>query len=99
MNAATKNELMREVARCLGPAPEIRRIVVFGSFLRSESPNDMDVAVFQDSDEPYLPLALKYRRMVKPVSDSLPLDIIPIRPGASGPLLDEIDKGQVVYER
>lgn len=99
MDTKTKFDLMREIAQCLGQATEVRRIVVFGSFLRSESPNDMDVAVFQDTEEPYLPLALKYRRMAKAVSDSIPLDIVPVRPGASGPMMDEIGKGEVIYER
>lgn len=99
MDATTKYDLMREVARCLGQASEISRIVVFGSFLHSESPNDMDIAVFQDTDDPYLPLALKYRRMAKSVSDSIPLDIVPVRPGASGPMMDEIGKGEIIYER
>ena len=99
MNTRLKNELKREVVRRLAQAQEIRKIVVFGSFLHSESPGDMDVAVFQDSGETYLPLALKYRRMAKPVSDRIPLDIIPLRPGAAGPLMDEINKGEVIYER
>ena len=44
---------------------EVCRIVVFGSFVNSDNPHDMDVAVFQDSDEKYLPLAMKYRRKTR----------------------------------
>ena len=99
MDKRTKDDLKRELAHCLGQAPEIRKIVIFGSFLSSESPNDMDVAIFQDTGEPYLPLALKYRRMAKRVSDQMPLDIIPLRPNASCLMLEEIEKGEVIYER
>jgi uncharacterized protein len=99
MDTELKNELKREIAQRIGQASEVSRIVVFGSFLRSESPGDMDIAVFQDSAEAYLPLALKYRRMAKPVSNRISLDIIPLRPGATGPFLDEINKGEVIYER
>ena len=99
MEAKLKNELKRDLARRLAQAQEIRKVVVFGSFLHSDSPEDMDVAVFQDSGETYLPLALKYRRMARPISDHIPLDIIPLRPGAAGPLMDEINKGEVIYER
>ena len=99
MDKRSKDALKQELARCLGQAPEVRRIVVFGSFLHSESPRDMDVAVFQDTREAYLPLALKYRRLARPVSDQIPLDIIPLRPDASGALLDEIAQGEVIYER
>ena len=41
---------------------EVRRIVTFGSFVHSDDPHDLDVAVYQDSDEKYLPLAMKYRK-------------------------------------
>ena len=85
---------------CLAGAPEVRRIVVFGSFLTSDSPHDMDVAVFQESDEPYVQLAMKYRRHTRPVARHIPLDIIPIRKtAASSPLLKAIETGETIYER
>ena len=95
-----KELLMKELVSCLAGDMEIRRIVVFGSFLTSPIPADMDVAVFQDSDESYLPLALKYRRQTRPVARCIPLDIIPLRCGLSGnQFLKEIESGEVVYER
>ena len=99
MNGWDKSELKRQVATCLAPASEVLKIVVFGSFLTEDAPNDMDVAVFLNRNEAYLPLALKYRRMARAVSARIPLDIIPVRPGASGPFLDEISRGEVIYER
>ncbi len=59
----------------------------------------MDLAIFQDSQEGYLPLAMKYRRMARSVSRQIPLDIVPIRIGARGPMLDEIACGEVIFER
>lgn len=95
-----KETLKRELVSCLADDREIQRIVVFGSFLTSAVPADMDVAVFQDSDEPYIPLAMKYRRQTRLVARSIPLDIIPIRSGVSGnPFLKEIESGETVYER
>ena len=100
MNEYQKEELKRSLVACLTPAPEVRRIVVFGSFLTSDSPHDMDVAVFQESDEPYVQLAMKYRRQTRPVARHIPLDIIPIRKTASSsPLLKEIETGETIYER
>jgi len=99
MTETSKSDLKREVAKSLGQVPEIRKIVVFGSFLTSESPNDMDVAVFQDSDEAYLPLAMKYRSLTRSVSARIALDIIPLRKDATGSFLEEIDRGEVIYER
>jgi len=35
--------------------PRFLRGYIFGSFLDSENPDDIDVAIFQDSGEAYLP--------------------------------------------
>ena len=99
MNVHQKNELKSELARTFGQAPEVRKVVVFGSFLSSDTPNDMDIAIFQDSEEAYLPLAINYRRMARPISEHIPLDIVPLRPNAAGVFMDEIAKGEVIYER
>jgi len=53
--AQQKEQIKRDLAACLSREKEVRKVVVFGSFLTSETPNDLDVAIFQDSDEPYLP--------------------------------------------
>lgn len=60
----------------------------------------MDIAIFQDTDETYLPLALKYRRLLHSVSLRIPLDVIPIRPNPlSTALFQEIEKGELIFER
>lgn len=95
-----KVEIKRQVAACLGREKEVRKIVIFGSFLTSLEPHDLDVAVFQESDEGYLPLALKYRRLTRSIAHKIPLDIIPLRvTGVFGPFLAEVEKGEVIYER
>lgn len=94
-----KERLKKDLVDCLKDDDEIRKIVVFGSFLASPDPQDMDVAVFQDSKEPYLSLALKYRRQIRPVSRLIPIDIIPLRNDLSpNPFLQEIEQGETVYE-
>jgi hypothetical protein len=100
LDVKQKEALKQELVSCLSDDREIQRIVVFGSFLTSAVPADMDVAVFQNSDEPYIPLAMKYRRQTRIVARSIPLDIIPIRSGASSSqFLKEIESGETVYER
>ncbi len=95
-----KKQIVRDLAACLSQEEEVRKVIVFGSFLTSETPNDLDVAIFQDSDEPYLPLAMKYRRLLRRIADQIPLDIIPVRRNAAGgQFLEEIQKGEVIYER
>ena len=74
--------------------------VVFGSFLYSDNPHDLDVAVFQDSTESYLPLALKYRQKTRSIARRIPLDILPLKSWAlDDPFLAEVARGKVVYER
>lgn len=95
-----KEQLKRELVSCLMQEKEIVKIVVFGSFVDSDAPRDMDVAVFQDSNESYLPLAMKYREKTHAVSDIIPIDIIPLKSQVkTDPFLSEISNGEVVYER
>ncbi len=100
MTRLDKESIKKDVVRCLIGAEEIRKIVVFGSFNTAEAPNDMDVAVFQGSKAPYLELALKYRRMLRPVLRRIAVDVIPVRPDPERTsFLGEIEAGEVIYEK
>lgn len=95
-----KNSLKQQLVSCLEGEKEICRIVIFGSFVKSSEPRDIDVAIFQDSSEKYLPLAMKYRKKTRPIARIIPVDIIPLKAEAgSGILMDEIAQGEVIYER
>lgn len=94
-----KKTLRRELIGCLRGEREIRKIVIFGSFLDSNNPGDLDVAIFQDSSEAYLPLALKYRKKTRSIAQKISLDIIPLKMGGGeSSFLSEIDQGEVIYE-
>ena len=98
--AEQKDKIKADLVARLSREKEVRKVIVFGSFLTSTTPNDLDVAIFQDSDEPYLALAMKYRRLLRPIADQIPIDVIPVRPNtAGGWFLTEIYKGEVIYER
>ncbi len=100
LNAQEKNAIKRELVDCLRAEKEVRKIIIFGSFLHSDDPHDLDVAVFQDTTEPYLPLAMKYRKKTRSIARRLSLDILPVKFWAhDDPFLAEIAKGEVVYER
>ena len=100
MNELEKQSLKRALVDCLQSEQEVQRIVVFGSFLHSDDPHDLDVAVFQDGVEGYLPLALKYRRKTRALARRIALDILPLKLGApSDPFLAEVALGEVIYER
>ena len=86
--------------KSLGSQKEIDKIVLFGSFIESDSPNDIDVAIFQDSNEMYLSLAMKYRKLTRKIAKMIPLDIIPIKSNAKdNSFLSEIECGELIYER
>lgn len=98
--AEAKKMLREQIVERLSLFPEIQRVVVFGSFVDSDDPHDIDIAVFQDSDEGYYPLAMKYRKALRTVATSLPVDVIPMRSTPEkSPFLREIEKGEVLYER
>ncbi|MDX9785161.1 MAG: nucleotidyltransferase domain-containing protein [Desulfobacterales bacterium] len=100
LTTSRKEALKKEIVACLAGEPEIEKIVIFGSFVQGSEANDLDIAVFQKSEESYLPLALKYRKKTRTVAQKIPLDIFPVRPGASDSLfLHEISTGEVIYER
>ena len=96
----TKDKIKKEIIKCLKPAKEINKIIIFGSFLSSDEPNDIDIAVFQNSRESYLTLAMKYRKLTRSIARRLPIDIIPIKANASkSSFLSEIEAGELIYEK
>lgn len=95
-----KNLLRQQLVNSLKTEKEVYQIVVFGSFVNSDNPHDMDVAVFQNSDEKYLPLAMRYRRKTRDIARIIPMDILPLKAGVQGEIfMDEIERGEVIYER
>jgi uncharacterized protein len=94
-----KQQAKRAIVEGLKDDPAIRRIVIFGSFIKSDNPNDLDIAVFQSSDEKYLPLALKYRKKLDNLACRIALDVIPVKSDAEGSFVQEIKRGEVIYER
>ncbi len=95
-----KDSITREIVASLTSEKEVRKIVIFGSFPTSTDPHDVDVAVFQDSSDSYLNLALKYRRKVRGVSRRIPVDVVPVSPRAPADavMMQEILRGVTVYE-
>ncbi|WP_299984047.1 hypothetical protein [Desulfobacula sp.] len=95
-----KDKIKKCIVACLKDELEIQKVIVFGSFLWADNPNDIDVAVLQNSSESYLPLAMKYRKKIRIISKELSVDIIPLRLGAFHCVMgDEISRGEVIFER
>jgi len=95
-----KNAIKRDLAVSLRNESEITKIVVFGSFLSVSDPHDLDVAIFQNSNQTYLSLAMKYRRKTRMIANQITLDILPLKAGVQDSImLNAIAQGEVVYER
>ena len=100
INNRIKEDIKQQVLENLASEPEIRKIIIFGSFVHSSNPKDIDIAIIQDSNQPYLTLALKYRKLMRNLARKIPLDIIPLKPGNSIHwFLNEINSGELIYER
>jgi uncharacterized protein len=95
----TKEQYKRFIRERLREEPEVQRIVIFGSFLHSSAPNDIDIAIFQDSKESYLSLALKYRRLLREIGREIGLDVLPLISVPDGLFADEIMTGETIYEK
>ncbi len=99
MNKKEKLYIKEKLKETLSKEKEVSRVIIFGSFLNSKTPRDIDVAVFQNSKEKYLNLSLKYRKLTRDIAKIIPLDIIPIKENSFGTFLNEINLGEVIYER
>jgi predicted nucleotidyltransferase len=96
-----KYVLRQDLVTALREDEQVEKIVIFGSFNDSSSPNDMDVAVFCDSKDDYLTLALALRKKLRRLSRIIPIDLLPISIpyDPSALFLQEINSGEVVYEK
>jgi predicted nucleotidyltransferase len=94
-----KATFIESITKKLSQFSEINRVVLFGSFLSSDNPNDIDIAVIQNSNDNFLTLSLKYRKVLRDISKIIPIDIVPLKENAQGIFLEEIHKGKIVYEK
>jgi len=94
-----KEKIKAQIKNLLSNEQEIQKIIIFGSFVTSDTPNDIDIAVFQNSNDKYLPLSMKYRKLMRGMASIIPYDIIPIQPDATGSFLKDIEAGEIIFER
>ena len=100
MTNVEKNSIKHDIVERLAADSSVRKVVIFGSFLTSENPHDVDIAVFSAGAGDYLSLAMQYRRELREVSKRISLDVIPIRmPCEESSFLREINSGETVYEK
>ncbi len=51
MTKGFKDSIKKELIKSLSPEKEIAKIILFGSFIHSDEPNDIDIAIFQTSND------------------------------------------------
>jgi predicted nucleotidyltransferase len=96
-----KNKLRQDLVSALQEDEQVEKIVIFGSFMHTATPHDMDVAVFCNSSDDYLTLALALRKKLRSLSRIIPIDLLPITVpyDPTSLFLQEINQGEVVYEK
>jgi len=99
LTQAQKDRIKKDLRDVLSAEREVTKIIIFGSFINSDDPHDIDIAVFQDSNQQYIPLSMKYRRLVRKLARTLSVDIIPIKEGAKNTFVEEVKSGETIYER
>lgn len=100
LSTADKENIKKRIVEKLRFQDEIDKIIIFGSFLEASNPNDIDLAIFQNSSDNYITLSLKYRKAVREISRNIPIDIIPIMSNKSNDFIsNEIEHGEVIFER
>jgi len=100
LSLSQKNSIKNDIITALRDNDEVDKIIIFGSFNTADNPDDIDIALFEDSNDNYLTLAMKYRKQLRHISKILPIDIIPLKKGTlSFSFVDEINNGTVIYER
>ena len=99
LTQSSKLQFINIIKEQLSQFSEVNKVILFGSFINSSNPNDIDIAIVQNSNENFLTLSLKYRKVLRELSKIIALDIVPIKQNSNGSFLDEINKGKIVYER
>jgi predicted nucleotidyltransferase len=101
MTYADKEKLKSELVAALAGDQQVEKIIIFGSFAKSANPHDMDVAVFCDSQDDYLTLALALRKKLRTLARTISIDLLPITMpyDPASVFMQEINEGDVVYEK
>jgi uncharacterized protein len=95
-----KAEVKNQIIESFKEQKEVEKIIVFGSFNKTDSPNDIDIAIVQNSNENYLTLALRYRKLIRNISREIAVDIFPIsKKNDNSFFINEVSSGEVIYAR
>jgi len=96
-----KAKVKRDLVSALSGDEAVEKVVIFGSFVTSDVPHDLDIAIFCTSTADYLTLAMAYRRKLREIARDIPIDLLPITSShdPESCFLQEINKGETIYEK
>ena len=95
----SKKQIKQAIVDALKDEREVHKIIIFGSFLKAGTPNDIDVAVVGEFHQGYLAAAIRLRRHVRHIAKILPVDIVPIQENSPpNSFMQDIFEGEVIYE-
>jgi uncharacterized protein len=95
----SKYQIKQAIVEAIKGDAAIHKIIIFGSFLKSDTPNDIDVAVVGEFKQGYLDAAIQLRQHVRQIAKILPVDIVPIQENAPpNSFVQDIFDGEVIYE-
>lgn len=95
-----KIDIKNKIVDSLKGEEEVERIIIFGSSNQCDTPNDIDIAVVQNSADNYLTLALKYRKLIRNISKDIAVDIFPVLEKNDNSFFkNEINSGEVIFAR
>lgn len=95
-----KKLIKNEIVNSLKGEEEVEKIIIFGSFNKTDEPNDLDIAVIQNSPKSYLDLSLKYRKLLRNISKQISIDVVPLKENFEDQFfVNEIKTGEIIYAR
>jgi len=69
MACIEKQQIRQQIRSAFVDDSKVEKVVVFGLFITSEFPQDIDLAVFCYSNDDYLTLALALRKKLRGISN------------------------------
>lgn len=101
MDRIEKGKILDDLKSTLSPDKSIEKIIIFGSFMKAENPHDIDVALISSSRENYLTIVMRYKKMLRPLSKKISIDIVPLtdKSDKESFFYKEIISGRVIYEK
>lgn len=93
-----KNKITDMIAEKIS-GPEVKKLILFGSFVESANPNEINLAIISEENLDYISKVAKYRKKIKDLSKKIPVQIFPLLSSEKIYLHDKIKHGVTLYSK